>query len=80
LGSAALWPNQGRGHTDLNFLLVAGRNLKTEVVRMNIATKTARLHLEHIFAKTQVHRQADLIKLLLTAAVLQPSQPAGAIC
>jgi len=61
-------------------LLVAGLNLKQAAVRMDIATKTVRLHLEHIFAKTEVHRQADLIKLLLTAAVLQPSNPAGAVC
>lgn len=54
-------------------LLVSGLNLKQAAVQMNIATKTVRLHLEHIFAKTQVHRQADLIKLLLTSTILHPA-------
>jgi DNA-binding CsgD family transcriptional regulator len=34
--------------------------------RLSLSTNTVRSHLKRVFFKTQTHRQADLVRLLLT--------------
>lgn len=45
--------------------LIAGENLVEAANGMKINVSTVRLHLEHVFLKTGVHRQGELISLLL---------------
>jgi len=47
--------------------LVTGASLMSYLDKANIAHETARQHLKRIFAKTETHRQADLICALLVA-------------
>jgi DNA-binding CsgD family transcriptional regulator/PAS domain-containing protein len=53
--------------------LLAGRGLKDSAAALDIATTTAKTHLEHIFEKTGVNRQAELIRLAMRAA--SPARP-----
>ncbi|MCB2102284.1 MAG: helix-turn-helix transcriptional regulator [Rhodobacterales bacterium] len=50
-------------------LLAQGLTLKDIADRLSIARSTARLHLEHIFRKTGVGRQADLVRLVLGSPI-----------
>jgi DNA-binding CsgD family transcriptional regulator len=43
--------------------LLAGRTLAETATELGVATATAKTHLESIFSKTGVTRQADLIRL-----------------
>ncbi|GAA3102889.1 helix-turn-helix transcriptional regulator [Rhizobium viscosum] len=52
--------------------LVAGRSLSETATELGIAHTTARTHLTHIFEKTGVSRQADLIRLAMQAAHSRP--------
>jgi DNA-binding CsgD family transcriptional regulator len=45
-------------------LLLEGRTLNQAAAAAQIAYATARVHLRSIFAKTGVHRQAELVQLL----------------
>jgi DNA-binding CsgD family transcriptional regulator len=47
-------------------MLAGGRPLGACAEALGIAERTARRHLEAIFAKTGVCRQADLIRLVLS--------------
>lgn len=53
--------------------LVAGRTLSETAADLGIARTTARTHLTHIFLKTGVSRQADLMRLAMQAARSGPS-------
>jgi len=44
--------------------LVAGDTLVAAAASIGISTNTAKSHLSHVFAKTGVHRQAELIALI----------------
>lgn len=58
--------------------LIIGHTLAETALHLNVAPSTAKTHLDHIFAKTGVSRQADLIRLVMQAA--QPlRQGAGTI-
>lgn len=58
-------------------LLAGGLSLGGIVERLGIGTNTARTHLKNIFAKTDTHRQGELVRLLLSNPMLGPgSQPA----
>ena len=48
--------------------LLAGRTLAETADALDVAPTTAKMHLENIFSKTGVHRQAELM-LLATRAV-----------
>lgn len=50
--------------------LLAGQRLEDHAAQANISMNTARTHLKSIFAKTQISRQADLIRLLSRAPVV----------
>ncbi|MGH6711693.1 MAG: LuxR C-terminal-related transcriptional regulator [Bradyrhizobium sp.] len=48
-------------------MLTQGMSTKEAAYAVGIAESTAKTHLQHLFAKTGVQRQADLIRLALTA-------------
>jgi len=60
----------------LTLKLMDGRSLKEAAELCGVAQNTAKSHLKSIFSKTQVHRQGELIRLLLTSAgsILLPQQ------
>jgi DNA-binding CsgD family transcriptional regulator/PAS domain-containing protein len=53
--------------------LVAGRTLAETATTLGIAVATAKTHLEHIFSKTGVTRQADLMRL--ATGLISPTRP-----
>lgn len=50
---------------DLVGLLGTGKSLPEAAIHMSVSHNTARIHLRHIFEKTGVSNQADLLRLLL---------------
>lgn len=46
-------------------LIAGGRNLLTSAAALHISRNTARTHMKRIYAKTETHRQADLVRLLV---------------
>lgn len=48
--------------------LLAGKALKTIAGESNISVETLRIHLKHLFQKTGVHRQSELMRLGLLSA------------
>jgi DNA-binding CsgD family transcriptional regulator len=55
--------------------LLAGRTLAETAATLGIAPATAKTHLDNIFAKTGVSRQADLIRL--GAGLVPPTKGSG---
>ena len=55
-----------RRQSDLALLLASGRPVGACADDLGIADKTARRHLADIFAKTGLHRQVDLVRLVLS--------------
>ncbi len=53
--------------------LLAGRTLAETATTLGIAVATAKTHLEHIFSKTGVTRQADLMRL--ATGLIAPTRP-----
>ena len=47
--------------------LVEGRTLTEAARALHLSEQTARTYSKHIFAKTGTHRQADLVRLILTS-------------
>jgi DNA-binding CsgD family transcriptional regulator len=47
-------------------LLAKGQTLAQAAAELGIAETTAKTHLMHIFSKTGVSRQADLVRLVMT--------------
>ncbi|MFC4126736.1 helix-turn-helix transcriptional regulator [Nocardia rhizosphaerae] len=52
--------------------VLRGDGLPAVADQLSVSVFTARTHLQHIFAKTKTHRQAELVRLLLTTAVSAP--------
>ena len=52
--------------TDIAVLLAGGQDLRTVAVTLGISYQTARSHLRSIFAKTDMHRQSELIRAVLS--------------
>jgi DNA-binding CsgD family transcriptional regulator len=50
--------------------LAAGRSLHEYADAAHVTCETARWRLKQVLAKTDTHRQAELVRLLLTTAVL----------
>jgi DNA-binding CsgD family transcriptional regulator len=48
--------------------LAGGRTLTEAALALNLSEQTARTYSKHIFAKTGTHRQAELVRLILTSA------------
>lgn len=65
----ALTPAEAR----LAALLVTGRSVEEAADELGISTSTARTQLKGLFGKLEVHRQSDLVRLLLSgsASLLQ---------
>lgn len=55
--------------TKLTCALVAGDTLSKAAERLDLQEQTARTYLKHIFEKTDTHRQAQLVELMLKSAV-----------
>ncbi len=51
--------------TDLAVLLAKGQDLRTAAVTLGISYQTVRSHLRSVFAKTDTHRQSDLVRAVL---------------
>lgn len=49
--------------------LVGGATIENAASRMHIQTQTARAYLKQVFAKTGTHRQADLVRAILSGIV-----------
>ncbi|MGS2805391.1 helix-turn-helix transcriptional regulator [Nocardia sp. MW-W600-9] len=49
--------------------VLRGDGLPAVADELSVSVFTARTHLQHIFAKTKTHRQAELVRLLLTTAI-----------
>lgn len=47
--------------------LARGRTLAEAAIVLNLSEQTARTYSKHIFAKTGTHRQAELVRLILTS-------------
>ncbi|MCW5746152.1 MAG: helix-turn-helix transcriptional regulator [Alphaproteobacteria bacterium] len=61
-----------RKQVQLTILLTQGLTVAECADKLEIAEKTVRRHLATIFARTDVHRQADLIRLVLSLPGLRP--------
>ncbi|APE35948.1 LuxR family transcriptional regulator [Nocardia mangyaensis] len=58
--------------TTVAMAVLRGDGLPAVADQLSVSVYTARTHLQHIFAKTHTHRQAELVRLLLTSAVAAP--------
>jgi DNA-binding NarL/FixJ family response regulator len=64
----------------LSSRLACGLSITEAAEQQGISPKTARLHLDHIFRKTETHRQADLVKfLLISLASVRHDAPESAL-
>lgn len=54
---------------DISIRLVHGAELSSIAEELTVSITTVKTHLRNIFAKTQTHRQAELIRVRLSAAV-----------
>jgi DNA-binding CsgD family transcriptional regulator len=51
---------------DVALRVVRGDGLKPICEELSLSMATVKTHLQHVFDKTDTHRQADLVRLLLT--------------
>jgi len=56
-----------QAETDVALEILKGDGRDAAAARLGISIATVRTHLSHIFEKTRVHRQAELVRLLLRA-------------
>lgn len=62
----------------LTMILLEGHSLKEAAELCDVTKNTAKSQLKNVFAKTQVQRQAELIRLLLNnACVVRPGNEAA---
>ncbi|WP_082966267.1 helix-turn-helix transcriptional regulator [Mycolicibacter sinensis] len=54
------------GETEIAVMVLNGGGVKDIAERMSLSQATVKTHLQHVFDKTGTHRQADLIRLLLS--------------
>jgi DNA-binding CsgD family transcriptional regulator len=57
-----------RAEAKLVASMLDGGSLPQVATRLGIGHATARTHLKHVFAKTQTHRQAELVRLVQSLA------------
>lgn len=57
-----------KAEADVAFEILKGDGRKAAAARLGIAPTTVRAHLNHIFEKTGVRRQAELVRLLMEAS------------
>ena len=58
------------GPLNLASAMAAGKTLDSAAEDFGIKKGTARIELSHIYSKTATHRQAELVRLLLSTAVV----------
>jgi DNA-binding CsgD family transcriptional regulator len=61
--AAALPPHEAEAEVALR--VMHGADLKQMSEELSVSLSTIRTHLHHIFDKTDTHRQAELVRLLL---------------
>jgi DNA-binding CsgD family transcriptional regulator/PAS domain-containing protein len=57
-----------RAETEIALRVMRGDGLKPISDEMSLSTATVKTHLQHVFCKTGTHRQAELVRLLLSIA------------
>jgi DNA-binding CsgD family transcriptional regulator len=55
--------------TRLAAMIISGLPLLQAARELNVSRNTARTHMKRIYAKTETHSQAALVRLLMTASV-----------
>lgn len=65
-----------KAETDVALEIIKGDGRTAAAARLSIAPATVRAHLSRIFEKTGVHRQAELVRLLIQSgqAVTGPAE------
>lgn len=64
-----------RAETDLAIEILKGDGRQAAADRLGVTLATARTHLQHIFEKTQVRRQAELVDLLWRDGLGEDARP-----
>jgi len=60
--------------------IAAGKTLKMLAAEQRVSVNTLRVHLQHLFDKTGLHRQVDLVRLVQAPGVPEgPAVPAGSV-
>ena len=54
------------GEAEITVRLTRGGSLRDIAEDLSVSYQTVRTHLQHVFDKTDTHRQAELVRLLLT--------------
>ncbi|MGH3644465.1 MAG: helix-turn-helix transcriptional regulator [Mycobacterium sp.] len=57
-----------RAEAEIALRVLRGDGLKPISEEMSLSLATVKTHLHHVFSKTETHRQAELVRLLLTIA------------
>jgi DNA-binding CsgD family transcriptional regulator len=60
-----------KGEAQVALLVMRGAGLTPIAEELSVSLTTVKTHLQHVFDKTGVHRQAELVRLLLTLDPLQ---------
>jgi DNA-binding CsgD family transcriptional regulator len=63
-----------KAEADVALRVLDGTGLAPIAEELSISLSTVRTHLRHVFAKTDTHRQAELVRLLLDRAGSHPSK------
>lgn len=64
-----------QAEANLALAIAEGQRLKAVADQLGIGLPTAKTHLQRVFEKTDTHRQADLVRLLLV--LVKPSEPSA---
>lgn len=61
-----------KSEAQVALLAMRGEGLSPIAEKLSVSLTTVRTHLRHVFEKTGIHRQAELVRLLAT---LDPAAP-----
>lgn len=61
-----------KSEAQVALLVMRGEGLSPIAEKLSVSLTTVRTHLRHVFEKTGIHRQAELVRLLAT---LDPAAP-----
>lgn len=65
-----------RGEAEIAVLVLHGHGLKFIAEQCSLSLATVKTHLQHVFDKTGTHRQAELVRLLLSLRSVCGEYPA----
>jgi DNA-binding CsgD family transcriptional regulator len=74
VGMLRQWFGLTPAEARLAVVLAQGHSLTEALKRLGVGVNTARTELKNIFGKTGTNRQAELVRLLLSAPALVPSE------